>query len=451
VYETECVKWHKVVAASTIAKGFETPQNCSQSKAVAGDRWRGLRKRMKLSRIGRIGMAFVASVSLGLGMTACVGGTVGYMWVLGTQYNQISGFKVDNFTGNLTQMVGSPYTSGGANPVSVVVRPGGRYVYVVNQGVPASGTTPAAGNIAEFSVGGDGVLTHQANFFSQGTTPVWASTDASGNFLYVLDQVSPDGVNGDITVFQIAPDTGRLSLVPNQQLKNANGTQLTYFPVGPKPTTMRLSGSSCLFTLNSGDNTIFPYSVGSSGQLTITANSTITTQATKLTSINASGSYVYLTDAGATPSTSQILPYTVGSSCSLNTLTGGAVPNLALTANPVYSFTDSRGKYLYVLNQSSTNSNNANSTISAYSIDPTNGKLQVIGDSNNPYPVGSGPICMVEDPTNQYVYTSNNIDGTVTGKIINQNTGQLSDLTRSTTFPVTGKPTCLAISGNTSP
>ncbi len=406
---------------------------------------------MKLSRIGRISMAFVASVAMGLGMTACGGGTVGYMWVLGTQYNQISGYKIDNYTGNLTNIVGTPFPSGGTNPVSLVVRPGGRYVYVVNQGVAATSTAPATGgNVAEFSVGGDGVLTFQANFFTQGTTPVWVTVDASGNFLYVLDQVSPDGVNGDITVFQIAPDTGRLTLVPNQQLKNSNGTQLTYFPVGPKPTSMRVAGSSCLFTLNSGNNTIYPYSLGGSGQLTITANSTITTQATKLTSINASGAYVYLTDAGATPSTSQILPYTVGSSCALNTLTGGAVPNLALTANPVYSFTDARGRYLYVLNQSSTNSNNANSTISAFTIDQSNGKLQVIGDSNNPYPVGSGPVCMVEDPTNQYVYTSNNIDGTVTGKIINQNTGQLSNLTRGSSFPVTGKPTCLAISGNTS-
>jgi len=77
---------------------FRTPQSCSQLKAVGDDCWRGLRKRMKLSRIGRIGMAFVVSVALGLGMTACGGGTIGYMWVLGTQYNQIAGFKIDDYT-----------------------------------------------------------------------------------------------------------------------------------------------------------------------------------------------------------------------------------------------------------------------------------------------------------------------------------------------------------------
>lgn len=407
---------------------------------------------MKLSRIGRASMAFVVSVAMGLGMTACGGGTVGYMWVLGTQYNQIAGFKIDNFTGNLTNTVGSPYSSGGTNPTMLVVKAGGRYVYVINKGVSAVGTTAAVqGNISEFAVGGDGTLTFQQIFQSQGTTPVWATTDSSGNFLYVLDQFAPDASgNGSITVFAIAGDTGRLQLVPNQQVKNANGTQLTYFPVGKSPTMVRLSGGSCLYTLDSADQTIFPYSVGSGGQLTLTTNGNggITTGAAKLTSINTGGSYVYLTDAGAVGTPGQILPYTVGTSCALNTLTGGAVQNLSLASNPVYSLTDNRGRYLYIVNQSTTNSQNANSTISAFTIDPSSGKLQAIGDTSNPYPVGSGPVCMVEDPSSQYVYTSNSVAGTVTGKIINQNTGQLSDLRRGSTFPATGLATCLAVSGN---
>ena len=407
---------------------------------------------MKLSRIGRLSKALVVSVAMGLGMTACGGGTVGYMWVLGTQYNQIAGFKIDNFTGNLTNTVGSPYSSGGTNPTMLVVKAGGRYVYVINKGVSAVGTTAAVqGNIAEFAVGGDGTLTFQQIFQSQGTTPVWATTDSSGNFLYVLDQLAPDASgNGSITVFAIAGDTGRLQLVPNQQVKNANGTQLTYFPVGKSPTMVRLSGGSCLYTLDSADQTIFPYSVGSGGQLTLTTNGNggITTGAAKLTSINTGGSYVYLTDAGAVGTPGQILPYTVGTSCALNTLTGGAVQNLSLASNPVYSLTDNRGRYLYIVNQSTTNSQNANSTISAFTIDPSSGKLQAIGDTSNPYPVGSGPVCMVEDPSSQYVYTSNSVAGTVTGKIINQNTGQLSDLRRGSTFPATGLATCLAVSGN---
>jgi 6-phosphogluconolactonase (cycloisomerase 2 family) len=427
---------------------------------------------MKLSRIGRVSMALVVSVAMGLGMTACGGGTIGFMWVLGTQYNQIGGFKIDDFTGNLTQIIHSPFSSGGADPVSIVVKPGGRFVYVVNKGGsnttgvnPACGTT---GSISEFSVGGQGVLTFQQCFQSQGSTPVWAAHDSTGNFLYVLDQVAPtavcDSTNpnftatscfGDITVFSVDPNTGRLTLVLNQQIKDpATGLQLTYFQVGNMPTMMALGGAGCLFTLNSADQTVFPYAVGAAGQLTQTTNSLITTGATRATSIIAGGSAVYITDAGAENSNSpgQILPFTVGaSSCSLNTITGGAIANISPASNPVYALVGGTGgsaanTHLYVANQSTTNSTLPNSTISAFNIQ-SNGQLQPLPDpGNNPYPVGAGPVCMVEDPSNQYIYTSNG-DGTVTGKSIST-VGQLSNLKRATTFTTVGQATCLAVSGN---
>jgi 6-phosphogluconolactonase (cycloisomerase 2 family) len=417
-------------------------------------------------------MALVVSVAMGLGMTACGGGTVGFMWVLGTQYNQISGFKIDDFTGNLTLMPHQPFTSAGANPVSLVVTPGGRYLYVVNKGVTSSsgngsGTLPCgtAGGIAEFSIGGDGVLTFQQCFSSQGRTPVWAQADSTGAYLYVLDQQAPNAVCqgtgvtptscfGDITVFAIANDTGRLTLVPNQQVKNpdGSGTQLTYFPVGNTPTMMKVASGGCLFTLDSGDQTVFPYTVGTNGQLTLPTNTTISTGPNRnLTSINAGGQYVYLTDATPTSDSpgGHILPYTVGTGCALNSVTGGQVANLPQTSNPVNTMVDNKTKYLYVLNQSTTNSNApAYSSISAFSIDGTTGLLIPVPDQNNPYPVGSGPVCMVEDPTSQYVYTSNNVDGTVTGKNLDNNTGDLQNLRRGAVFTATGLPTCLAISGN---
>ena len=404
-------------------------------------------------------MALVVSVAMGLGMTACGGGTIAFIWVLGTQYNQIAGYKVDDFTGNLTQVVHSPFSSNGTTPVSIAVKPGGRYVYVVNKGDANNG-----GNISLFSVGGDGILTFQQSFTSRGSVPIWASVDSTGNFLYVLDTLYPDTPQypnpkglGDITVFSIDQTTGRLALVPNQQIKDSNQTQLTFFPVGPRPLMMRVSGG-CVFTINSGDQTVFPYSVGSNGQLTLTANSTIATGAGNLTSISTNGNNVYLTDAAPTPDSpgGRILPYTVGTgsaACSLNTLTGGPVNNLPLTSNPVYSFTDNKGKTLYVLNRSSLDPQNKTSSISAYTIDSTTNKLFPLGTggspaAGNPYAVGAGPVCMVEDPTNQYVYTSNNVDGTITGRRIDSNTGELRELTRGSTFTTVGQPTCLALSGN---
>ena len=66
---------------------------------------------MKLSWFGRLALALFASLALGLGMSACGGGTIAYLWVLGQQFNQIASFKVDDFTGNLTQTPHEPFAN----------------------------------------------------------------------------------------------------------------------------------------------------------------------------------------------------------------------------------------------------------------------------------------------------------------------------------------------------
>ena len=58
---------------------------------------------------------------------------------------------------------------------------------------------------------------------------------------------------GDITSFNIDPNTGRLSLITNQGVKNANGTNLTYFPVGSSPINFYLVPSnSYIYTIEKG-------------------------------------------------------------------------------------------------------------------------------------------------------------------------------------------------------
>lgn len=422
---------------------------------------------MKLSLVGRWSMALFASLALGLGMTACGGGTIGYMWVLGQQYNQIAGFKVDEYTGNLTQIIGAPFASNGSVPVSLVIKSGGRYVYVINQGTGGSSAKAGAGQtIALYSVGGDGTLTFQQSYQSQGFVSQWAQMDTSGTYLYVLDKYAPgkdptsglynaantDG-NGSITVFASDPNTGRLSLVTNAQTQVA-GVNTPFWEVGPAPIMTKAQGG-CLFTVNTGTTngtqTITPLSVGANGQLifettgNITVNSTTSTP-TNLTSITGEGSYIFLTDAA----NNVLYGYSQGGACGLNALNGGTT-NLATyfpkTSNPVYTLIDTTGKYLYVLNQSSTSTitTTSYSTISPFSINPSNQELQPIGSST--YTVGSGPVCMVEDPTSQYVYASSHNDGAVTGKSINSTTGELAPLSKGSTFTAAGLSGCLAISG----
>ena len=78
---------------------------------------RGRRKRMKFRIVGQVLLALVVSVGLSIGVTSCTNSyTVGYLYVTGSQYNQISGFNINNQTGKLTPVQKSPFGTGGSIP-----------------------------------------------------------------------------------------------------------------------------------------------------------------------------------------------------------------------------------------------------------------------------------------------------------------------------------------------
>ncbi|MDE1160385.1 MAG: beta-propeller fold lactonase family protein [Acidobacteriaceae bacterium] len=412
---------------------------------------------MKLSLSGRFALALFATLTLGLGMTGCGGGTVAFLWVLGQQYNQVASFKVDDYTGNLTQTPHQPFTSGGSTPVAIQVKTGGRYVYVLNQGtLPADCTADTVacqehwtnGNVSVFSVGGDGVLTFQQSYVTQGFKGKWMAFDSTGNYLYVLDQYSPSGDgNGSVTAYSVDSSSGRLYLVQNTQSVANGAAASTYFEVGssslqiPTPFKMMSTGS-CLFINN--NNTILPYTF-SSGQLVVATNGAVQLSSANISSIGGNSTLMSITDSTA----NTVALYSISSTCSLTAINGGTFSMAALgTANPQYSIIDSSGKYLYVLNQSTTSTlpTITYSSIMGFTINQTNSQLQAIAGA--PWSVGSNPTCLVEDPTNQYLYTSDHDTGTVTGKVIDTTTGIISALTRGSTFTATGQAQCLAISGS---
>ncbi len=413
---------------------------------------------MKLSGSGRLGLACVVSGALLLGMTSCGGGTIGYLWVMEGKAasngagNTITGYKIDNNTGNLTEIVHSPFTSGGTNPVMAVVKPGGRYVYVMNQG-------DGINSVAQFSVGGDGVLTFQQAFASQGGTPQWMDISTGGDYLYVLDAISPNTTTvcssatgllsapcGSVTVFAIDSNTGRLTLVQNQSVK-VNGTYLTYTTTGPAPTRIKTTSSGVIIVVN-GDQTVTSLQVGTGGQLTVNANSTQIIDSPpmvdNITSITTGGNYLYLTDAA----NNRIFQYTVSSSGVLQPVTGSPYTNFVSGVTPVWTLTDSASKFVYVLNRGNSSTTTPKSSLSVYTLQ-TNGNLTQLPSSLNPFPVGSGPVCMIEDPSHQWVYTSNQ-DGTVTGYHIDHAQGVLAVLQHGSTFQAQGRPACLVVSGITS-
>ena len=437
---------------------------------------------MKFRKFGQVCLALVVSLGLGFGVTSCsTDHTVGYFYVTGTQYQQISGFRIDNNLGQLTATQNSPYSSNGVNPIKVLVSTAGKFVYVLNAGCGATGqiacpaNTPpdeTGANISLFTVGGQGGLSFQASYTSQGNQPIAIQADASGTHLFVLDSTVPDTpvdkanckayvpgndatVCGDITAFNIDGNTGRLSLITNQSVKNSNGTNLTYFPVGSSPINFFLIPSgSFIYTIEKGQagnsndpsQAVFVYA-NSAGQLTLTQNTPIITNATQLSYIYASSRYVYLIDAQDGTTAGQILPYTVGTNGALQSLVHGAVANTGTVANPGPMIVDHQNKFLYLTNfgPNLTPSSSA-SSVSAFFIDPTTGFLTPIA-TTVPFGAGASPTCILEDPSNQYLYTVNYSSSEVTGAVINSSTGTLTTLRKATQFTTTGQPTWCAATG----
>jgi 6-phosphogluconolactonase (cycloisomerase 2 family) len=442
---------------------------------------------MKFRKFGKALLMTALSAGMVIGISSCVQSfTVGYLYVTGTQtasttgQGVISGFKIDHNTGNLVPIAGLPVSSGGANPVRAVLLTGGRFVYVLNQGStkdggPCSPTDICSNaNITQFSIGGNGVLAPQGTYFTQGNNPFRMVADSTGSHIFVLDHDAPNGAGcslvfgpsvttcGDITAFSVDSTTGRLSYVLNSQVTASSGLPLPYFPVPADPIDFVLSGN--FFLTLSGtpatSDSVFPYAFdAANGQLTVNQNSSQPLGMSHGTAIVVAGSVTYVLDDGpntnSPPSNGQIFAFTVGTAGSLQAEPNGLIPDNSNFSRPNYAIQASGKSWLYVLNEG----DNANTTVSqsgiaAFLITNPYAVSPIIGQTGATGGTGPGPRCILEDPSNQYIYTANFNGSSVTGLSIDQNSGNLTPLSQSTkakdSYALPGPGTWCLATGRTS-
>ncbi len=459
---------------------------------------------MKFMKFGKALAMGALSAAVVLGVTSCVESyTVGYLYVTGTvtvssgSNGIISGFKIDHNTGRLTPINTLPVASGGANPVRAVLTLGSRFLYVLNRGVTASGSPDCYGtganacinsNITQFIVGGNGTLTPQETFYSSGINPFRLIADPSGNYLFVLDHDAPDNAApsssdncalalgtsvttcGDITVFKIDQNTGRLSLVVNAQVTAVTSAQpITYFPVPANPVDFLISNGTVLTLAGAPNPTSYPYVggtlafpynySGSTGQLTLSQNSSQPLGVTQATAMVSAGGVIYVLDnepvtvsfnGVPTTSPSKILPFTIGTGGSLAAEPGGAIPDDPTLSNPIYIMIESKGKFLYVANQGNniTGPNPESGTAGYFVTTAPAYQLSFIADE--PFGSGSGPQCIVEDPSDQFIFEADEYDSTVTGRVVNPETGDLTGLRVVSDYKLQGPASWCLVDGRTS-
>jgi hypothetical protein len=148
-------------------------------------------------------------------------------------------------------------------------------------------------------------------------------------------------------------------------------------------------------------------------------------------------------------SPSQILPYTVGSGGALQAEPSGVIPDDPNLSNPIYLIVESKGKYVYVANQGNdTTGPNPEGGIAGYFLTSSPSyQLSFIGDE--PFGSGSGSQCIVEDPSDQYIFEANAYDSTVTGRTLEPETGVLADMRTTSTYKLEGPATWCLVDGRT--
>jgi 6-phosphogluconolactonase (cycloisomerase 2 family) len=441
---------------------------------------------MKFRNFGQASLAILATLAATIGVSACKQNySVGYFYVTGVKTGGASGeigaFKVNSTNGALFTIPGQPFSSGGSNPIRVAVDQTGRYIFVLNQGIASdtSGNLSYTGNgLAVFSVGGNGTISYQQNYSGSGTDDLRVA-EFQGSYVYILDKYAPavlpgtqtianasptqsaafpcydstDNVYrpvGAITAYQVNSGTGVLTLLQNQQQHG-----ITYFPVGCFPVDMHIAGN-VIYTMDAGSSsngdveTVFPYQVnGSNGQLNITTNGPIAIPgAVDINTIDGdpAGNLIYLLDGA----TNEIYAYQPGNNGSLTAISGSPFANYSGVANPdaLYVSGGSAQKFLYVANGYSAPSlNSPNGGISYFTIDPSTKTLAP--DPPSFIGSGSGPVTILIDPTNQYLYTVDHLSGTITGRLFNPNTGTLTDLHVLSTYHTVDQPTWGVIDGHT--
>ncbi len=318
----------------------------------------------------------LAAVTLTMGILSSCGSSSSssshVAYVAGGQ-TSVSAFRINNGSGSVSPLPGSPYAAG-SSPSSVVVHPSGQFVYVANRADSSlSLFTADSGNGALFEI-----LPRTVGF---GSSPAFMTMDAGGHLLFVANQGS-----GDVWVFKVGVD-GVLAPVSSS-------------PVGAAPGGMVLTPTGFLIVPVPSLSDVVVLKVGSTGILQFVGSYPVTNgvggaawapvapQTVNGTVQPPLPGFVYATNPGA----GTVSVFAMQNDGALQPL-----PNLTLPGGtvPMVAASDLSGSFLYVANAGS-------GDLSQYKVNHVTGALSPF--SAPTVGAGAAPGFIVTDPHGKFVY-----------------------------------------------
>lgn len=327
----------------------------------------------------------------------------------------VSAFTVDPDSGALTPAPGGPFLAD-TNPSGVVVEPSGQYAYVSNR---------TTSDVSVFAIDlKTGALVLKGNVPSPGTGEVSIAVAPADDYLFVGGYGNPDG---SVSGFSLNAASGDLTAAADAPV--ASGS--TPYGVAVDP------ASQFVFATTAFTHFLYVYSIGTGGNLTQVTNSPFVTGAGPYGVVTyplggKAGGFVYTADS----SINGVSAFSYDSTGNLTELTQLGSP-YSVGTQPEGIAIDRAGKFLYVTNY-------GDGTVSAFSIDSKSGALTPMGAAvatgNLTKVANPGPIDVKVDPSSQFVYVVNNLDGSVS--LFKVNGGAL---TLSATYPTGMGATAVAV------
>jgi 6-phosphogluconolactonase (cycloisomerase 2 family) len=415
---------------------------------------------MKFSKLSQLFLVSAIGLLVATYFSACALVTIDFVFVAcsagaGTSSaGQIQVFAADSQSGALR--TGAPtVSSGGVNPVSMVVTSDFKNLYVAHQGTLSSG-----GSIVHFAISMNGTLTAK-DTVTLSDTPVYMAVNSVGTYLYVVSctasRLYPTlACTNTGTLTEYALSSGTIGSEVSTQTLSLYGPYSAYSSDILVPTGVNVlvnnttvQGNAVYVTAydqsayNPGGTPtchsncanpgwVFGYTIGSSGVLTPLASPYEAGVKPSALATDPTNRFVYVTDYAS----SQLIGYTILSGGTLSFMPSGPFR----TGNePSAIVVDPRGRFIYV-------TNSLDSSVSPYTIDLATGTPTGTVNPTGPSAIltDTQPVAVVVDAAlGRVVYTANYLGNSVSGFRLDPTSGGLT-ATQATPYPTGAKPTAVA-------
>jgi 6-phosphogluconolactonase (cycloisomerase 2 family) len=395
---------------------------------------------------GAVGNSNVVSVEVG-----CINNAARFLYLTNGGSNTVSAYSIDNATGALAQLSGSPFAAG-TTPIALTIHPTGKYAYAANAAsnsisaytidtatgalaaiagspylvTPYAG--PVVGSITPIAIDPSGQLAIVANsnatlagsgasvnqpdnldvygidassgaltpvigspFTTGGLYPRIVAVDPQDKFVYVVNY--PYAVGADesaLSVYSIDASTKTVTGI----------TGSPFFPLFRQPTSFTISpsGKFAYFT-NSYDQTISSFTTNASTGYFTVPNGSIPAVTTSAPALTAAGQFLYAVDSGSGGLYAYGIDGTTGAATAIAGSPYPAGLSAAVTVDP-------SSHHVYVVSPNLANTQSVGNAIFAFDIDPTTGALSPVTGS----PFNAAGISdtigthLVIDPSGRFAY-----------------------------------------------